>query len=454
MEKELVLKELNRILGYIEKGKNLTEEDKKIITKETVEYTRDNLNPGWLEYRKSVSDDYAIIEWSDSGESFFDLDGNEYTDCLGGYGIFTAGHRNEDILKVMKAQLKRQPMSSQELLEPFKGYLGKIMADITPGDLSRIFFSSGGAEAVEMAIKLARLASKKQWFISTVGAFHGKSFGALSMTGKNVYREHYLPLLQQVQHVEYGNAQDMRKAIKNLIAVGESVAAVILEPIQGEAGVIIPPKGYLKEVREICDEYDVLLIIDEIQTGMGRTGTMWRCDAENVVPDIMTFGKSFGGGLSPATGIMFKDKLLTEEMIDDPNILGSPTFGGNPLSNAAALATIQFMLKNDVPKMCKEKGDKILKMLKIEKVKHPTLLHDVRGVGLLAAMEFHNSEIGYFVAKNLFSRNFLVAGTLNNAKTIRIEPPAVLTEESIERLGNTLAEVLDLAEKKFDQKVS
>lgn len=140
-----------------------------------------------------------------------------------------------------------------------------------------------------MALKLARIATGGRWYISTVGAFHGKSMGAISMGGKSTYRVPYTPMVQQVQHVEYGNAEDIRKAISNLYAVGEKVAAVILEPIQGEAGIIIPPEGYLQEVREICDEYGVALIFDEIQTGMGRTGTMWRCEAEGVTPDIMTF---------------------------------------------------------------------------------------------------------------------------------------------------------------------
>lgn len=448
--KDTVVEDLKRVLGYIEKGKNLTEEDKDRITKETVEYTRDNLNPGWLSYRKSVSDDYTIVEWSDGGEFFYDLNGNAYADFLGGYGIFTPGHRNPEILKSVLAQIDRQPMNSQELLEPLRGYLAKIMAEITPGDLNHCFFTSGGAEAVEMALKLARISSGKKWFISAVNAFHGKSFGALSVTGKNIFRKPYLPLLPDVQHVEYGVAEDIRKAIKNLQAVGESVAAVILEPIQGEAGVVLPPKGYLKEVRSICDEYDVFLIIDEIQTGLGRTGTMWRCDAEEIVPDIMTFGKSFGGGLVPATGIIARPKLWIDELVEDPNLLGSPTFGGNPLSSAAALATIRYIIKNDIPGMCKKKGEKIIGILKLLQEKYPKLLKEVRGAGLLISMEFPETEIGYFIAKNLFDRHFLTAGTLNNSKVIRIEPPAVVSYESIDKLGKTLDEVFSLAVDKFN----
>lgn len=449
LTKETLVSDLQRVLGYLEKGSQLSDADKRTITEETVAYTRDHLNPGWLEYRKSVSEDMAIIEWSDGGEFFYDLNGEQYTDCLGGYGIFTAGHRNPEILKYMLAQLDRQPMNSQELLEPLRGYLAKALADITPGDLQYSFFTSGGAEAVEMAIKLAKLASGKRWFISTVNAFHGKSMGALSMTGKNIYREPYLPLLQQVQHVTYGAIEDMRKAILNLQAVGETVAAVILEPIQGEAGVVIPPEGYLKAVRALCDETDTLLIIDEIQTGMGRTGTMWRCEAEGIVPDILCFGKSFGGGLCPTTGIIARPKVWVDEVVDDPTLLGSPTFGGNPLASVTAMATIRYMLANDVPGMCKRKGEQIMAILADLKQRHPNVLKTYRGMGLLIGMDFPSTEVGYFIAKGMFTRHYLTAGTLNNSKTIRIEPPAVITETEIIGLGKALDEVFTLAEEQF-----
>ena len=219
--------------------------------------------------------------------------------------------------------------------------------------------------------------------------------GAISMGGKSTYRTPYTPMVQQVQHVEYGNAEDARKAIRNLIAVGEKVAAMIVEPIQGEAGVIVPPEGYLTELRQICDEYGVALIFDEIQTGMGRTGTMWRCEAEGVTPDIMTFGKAFGGGIMPITGIICKPSMWVQQLIDNPWLLGSPTFGGNPVCCSAAIATIKYMIDNDIPGQCASKG-KILKAgLESLKAKYPEIIDDVRGVGLMLAVEFVTSDIGY-----------------------------------------------------------
>lgn len=447
--KEQVIKELEQVIHYI-KSDELNEEEKDRITRETVEYFDTYVSPGWLKYRKSVSTNAAVVEWKDYGTYCTGLHGEEFIDCLGGFGIYTCGHRNEEIVDVVKAQLDHQALHSQELLDPLRGYLAKAVADITPGDLEKCFFTNGGAEAVEMALKLARIATGGRWYISTVGAFHGKSMGAISMGGKGSYRSPYAPMVQQVQHVEYGNADDVRKAIRNLTAVGEKVAAVILEPIQGEAGIVIPPAGYLAEVRSICDEYGVALIFDEIQTGMGRTGAMWRCEAEGVTPDIMTFGKAFGGGIMPITGIICRPNMWTEELVENPWLLGSPTFGGNPLACSAALATIKYMLENDVPGQCKEKGEYLKAgLLKLQK-KYPTVIEEVRGTGLMIGVEFIGSEVGYDVAKGLFARGVMTAGTLVNAKCIRFEPAAVITIENMDQVIERMDSALEETKKNFN----
>lgn len=441
IEKERVLGELNHILDVIHSDE-LTDEQKETVTKETVEYFNKYVSPGWLKYRKSVSTNAAVVEWKDYGAYCSGLYGEEFIDCLGGFGIYTCGHRNEEIMETVKAQLNHQALHSQELLDPLRGYLAKAVSDITPGDLEKCFFTNGGAEAVEMALKLARIATGGRWFISTVKAFHGKSMGAISMGGKGSYRIPYTPLVQQVQHVEYGVAEDIRKAITNLQAVGETVAGVILEPIQGEAGVIIPPKGYLKEVRKICDETGVALIFDEIQTGMGRTGAMFRCETEDVVPDILTFGKAFGGGIMPITGIICRPHMWTEELVENPWLLGSPTFGGNPLACSAALATIKYMLEHDIPGQCRDKGEYLKKGLVALWEKYPSIIQEVRGTGLMLAVEFYNDEIGYTVSKGMFARRVLTAGTLVNSKCVRFEPAAVISYEDMDNVISRMDEAL------------
>ena len=310
-----------------------------------------------------------------------------------------------------------------------------------------------------MALKLARLATGGKWYISTVNAFHGKSMGAISLGGKAAYREDYIPMIQQVQHVEYGNAAATEAAVKNLVAVGEKVAAIIVEPIQGEGGVIIPPEGYLKELRRIADDYGCCLIFDEIQTGMGRTGTMWRCDHEGVTPDIMTYGKASSGGIVPITGIIARPWTYEKsgvgtgtegKMFDNPWILGSPTFGGNPLACAAFISTIRFMLENDIPGEMAKKGDYYMKGLAKLQEKYPTVLKAIRGAGMLICMEFPEAEVGYEVTKGLFARKVMTAGTLVNAKTVRIEPPATQSYETIDRVLAALDESIADVKKEFN----
>ncbi len=441
--KEDVLKESSRILDYILKDE-LEADEKDRIVSDSIQNFNEHVNPGWLEYRKSVSTDAAFVEWQDSQETFMDTHGNEFIDCLGGFGVYTAGHRNPEIVKAVQAQLNRYALHSQELVDPLRGYLAKLVSMCTPGDLKYAFFCNGGAEAVEMALKLARLASGKHYYISTVNGFHGKSLGAVSATGKGTYRKPYLPIIQGVQHVAFGDAAAAEAAIKNLIAVGETVAGMIVEPIQGEAGIVLPPEGYLKQLREICDKYDVFLIFDEIQTGMGRTGSLWACEDYGVVPDIMTFGKAFGGGVMPITGIIARPHLWTDELKENPWVLGSPTFGGNPLACAAAIAAIKFTVENDIPGQIKEKGAYIMDKLRGLQKKHAILV-DVRGKGFLIGLEYPTPEMGWAVSKGLFKRGVMTGGTLNNAKVNRIEPPGIISYETIdtiiEKLDETLSEV-------------
>ena len=451
------LEEAKRVVGMIEADK-LTDEEKKAISQDSIKNFNENVNPGWLEYRKSVSTDAAFVEWEDEGDVFRDLNDTEFIDCLGGFGIFACGHSNPEIRKTVEAQLKRYSLHSQELVDPLRGYLANLLSMITPGDLQYCFFTNGGAEAVEMALKLARLATGGRWYISTVGAFHGKSMGAISVGGKGAYREDYIPMVQQVQHVEYGNAEAARVAVENLEAVGEKVAAIIVEPIQGEAGVIIPPDGYLADLRKIADDHGIALIFDEIQTGLGRTGTMWRCDHEGVTPDIMTYGKASSGGLVPITGIIARPWTYERsgigtgeegKMFDNPWILGSPTFGGNPLACAAFISTIRYMLENDLPGQSKAKGEKYLAGLEKLHQKYPTVLTSYRGAGMLICMEFPTDEIGHEVTKALFARKVMTAGTLVNAQTVRIEPPLVQADETIDKVLTALDEALAEVKEKF-----
>lgn len=449
MDKKAVLQELDRVLGYVEKEGPLTKEEAEIITQDTIDNYYNYFNNGWMDFRKSITPDGATIEWSDTPEHINDVNGTPYIDCIGGFGTYICGHRNPEILKYVKKQMDRLTLSSTELLEPLRGYLCKVMAMITPGDLQYSYLTNGGAEAVEMALKLAVLYKGPGYFISTVRGFHGKSMGAVSMTGNPDFRRPYLPMIQQVQHIEFGNAEALETAIKNLQAVGEKVTAFIVEPVQGEAGCRVPPVGYLKACREICDKYDVVLIFDEIQTGLGRTGYLWRCNMEDVVPDIMTFGKISSGGIIPITGIISRKHIFENSgLTENPFILGSPTFGGNALACSATLGTIKYILEHDIPQMAADRGNYFMERITKIKEKHH-ILTELRSAGWLIAMEFETSDIGYEVSKEIFARHVLVAGTLNNARVIRIEPPAIMSYENIDTVLQVIDESIAAVEKRL-----
>lgn len=432
---------IGKVLGLIEK-ENLTVEEAKWITEETVEGFRENINPGFLEYRKTVTLDnqFAAVEWSDEGSCFKDVNGKEYIDCLGGFGIYNVGHRNPKVLKAVQDQLQHQALHSQDLLDPLRAMLGKVLAEITPGDLKYSFFTNSGTESVEAALKIAKMYSDRTTFISTTRAFHGKSLGSLSGTAKGVFRKPFLPLIPGFRHVPFGDIEMMRKTFEVCQFVGEDVAAVILEPIQGEGGIILPPQNYLKEVRALCDEYGALLILDEVQTGMGRTGKMFAAELYNVEPDILCLAKAFGGGIVPAGAIIANEKTF-KSLFDNP-FMHTTTFGGNPLACAAALATIKVLIEEDLPTRAAEVGKYLLSGLRESTVGYEDKVMEIRGQGLMIGIEFHSDEVGYEFSKGMFDEGVLVAGTLVNSKTIRIEPPLTISYSEVDQVIATFKKVL------------
>jgi putrescine aminotransferase len=420
-------------------------EEKHSFIAETVDSYEKYYNRGFITYRKSVTQagQFAAIEWSGQGSTLQDLLGREYIDCLGGYGIFSAGVNHPRIVKAVTDQLSRMALNSQELLEPWRAALGKVLSEVTPGDLQNSFFINNGTDAIEGAIKLARLYTRRSTFISTIGGFHGKSMGALSLMGKASFREPFLSGLQDVRFVPYGDADALETEFGRCKAVGIQIAGVVLEPVQGEAGGVVPPADYFPRARELCTRYGALLIADEIQTGMGRTGKLWGVDHWNVVPDIMCVGKSIGGGVMPLSAFI-STPTVWEVMIPNP-IIHSTTFGGNPLACAAGLAAIQVTLEEDLPGQAATKGDFLLRELACLQQQYPQVLQEAHGKGLLIGMEFRAQEIGWKVASGLFKRGVLVAGTYSKAQVIRIEPalgiPLDLLKEMLNRLEDTFREV-------------
>ncbi|MEO8032049.1 MAG: aminotransferase class III-fold pyridoxal phosphate-dependent enzyme [Gemmatimonadota bacterium] len=439
-----VLKELERYLGLIG-GRIMPEAEQHAFIAETVQSYEQYINRGFISYRKSVTQagQFAALEWSGEGSILRDLLGREYIDCLGGYGIFSAGINHPRIVKAVTDQMGRMALNSQELLEPWRAALAKTLAHITPGELQNCFFINNGTDAIEGAIKLARLYTRRHTFISALGGFHGKSMGSLSLMGKASFREPFLSGLQDVRFVPYGDADALARELSNLEAVGQLPAGVVLEPVQGEAGGVVPPAGYFPKVRELCTRYGTLLIADEIQTGMGRTGKLWGVDHSATEPDIMCLGKALGGGVMPLSAFISTARIW-EVMIPNP-IIHSTTFGGNPIACAAGLAAIAVTLEEDLPGQAATKGEYLLKELAGLQQRYPQVLTEAHGLGLLIGMEFPSDDIGYACAAGLFKRGVLVAGTYSKARTIRIEPPLnipmPLLKEMLNRLEDTFKEI-------------
>lgn len=416
--------------------------DKHAFITETVENYATYYNRGFVTYRKSVTEagQYAALEWSGKGSIMRDILGREYIDCLGGFGIFSAGVNHPKIVQAVMTQMQRMALNSQELLEPWRGALARLMAEVTPGDLCNSFFINNGTDAIEGAIKLARLYTKRNTFISTIGGFHGKTMGSLSLMGKASFREPFQHGLQDVRFIPFGDADALERECRAAEQVGTPIAGVVLEPVQGEAGAVVPPDDFFPRAREICTKYGALLIADEIQTGMGRTGTMWGVDHWKVTPDILCAGKSLGGGVMPLSAFTSTAEIW-EVMIPNP-IIHSTTFGGNPLACVAGIAAIQVTLEEDLPGQARTKGTALLASLGELQRRYPQVLKEAHGKGLLIGLEFPVQETGWKVASGLFKRGVLVAGTYSKAQVIRLEPALGISQE-------LLAEVLNRLEDTF-----
>ncbi|MBK7993697.1 MAG: putrescine aminotransferase [Blastocatellia bacterium] len=415
---------------------------KRRIERDTIDNFNSYYNKGFLEYRKSMTESglYAAIEWDGQGSIITDIMGRRFIDCLGGYGIYSAGIKHPKILSAVTTQLQRMPLSSQELFDPLRGALANLLGEIAPGDLQYSFFINNGTDAVEGAMKLARLYTKKPGFISCIKGFHGKSYGSLSLMGKAAYRVPFEPLLQDVFFVPFGDAEEVEWELQKAEAVGMGIAAVVVEPVQGEAGAIVPPDDYFPRLREICDKFQVLLIADEVQTGMGRTGKMFAVDHWNVVPDIMCLGKALGGGVMPLSAFISTPEIWG--VLEENPFIHSSTFGGNPLACAAGISAINVTLEEDLAGQAAVSGEFLLKSFRDIQSRYKEYLIDVRGKGLLIGLEFVDNEFGYAVAAGLFRRGVLVAGTLLNSKVIRIEPALNISKDLLTEVLNAFEDTM------------
>ncbi|MDP2777834.1 MAG: aminotransferase class III-fold pyridoxal phosphate-dependent enzyme [Anaerolineales bacterium] len=434
----------SRWLDLIHRNEFPSKEEAYKIIDESKSNFAEHYNRNWLEYRKSVTEsgDWAAVEWTGSGSVFKDVLGREYLDFLGGFGMMDLGWSHPDVVNAVKAQLNRSPMPSQELIDPLRGVLAKLLASITPGDLKYSWFAASGTEANEAAMKIAKLYTGKTAFIVGVRAFHGKTMGSLSLIGKADFRVPMGPMYAgPVYHVPFGDADAVEKQLEICEKVGIGVAAVMFEPIQGESGAIVPPDDFWPRIRAATKKHSVLLIADEVQTGLGRTGKLWGVDHWNVAPDILTVAKSLGGGVMPISAVCTTEEIFHPMMYPNP-FMHTTTTGGGALACSAAIAAIHVTLRERLWEKAAEKGNYLISELEKFAAEYPQIYEKITGKGLLIGMHFKNPEIGYKVAAGLFKRSVVVAGTLTSAQTIRVEPPLIVTQEQIDTFLDRLGEVL------------
>lgn len=366
------------------------------------------------------------------GARVWDVNGKEYVDCMGGYGVALVGHCNDRVVEAIKKQAETLITAHMSVYNETRLEFMKKMAQVAPPGLTKMFFTNSGAESVEAALKFARKFTGKPGVIAMSGAYHGKTFGALSVTYNEKYRKAFMPLLEGVKFVSYGEPAKLEEAID------DSIGAVILEPIQGETGIIVPPDDLIPKIREICNRRNLVLIFDEIQAGLGRTGKMWAGQNWNTTPDIMCLAKGIAGGVPMGL-------VLTKPEIMDAMKLGehSSTFGASPLACAAASATLEALTTDGLVDNAAKTGKVFKEKLLALKERHK-IIREVRGLGMMLGV-----ELRFEVKDVLFdgiSNGLLMLYSGRNI--LRLLPPLVMDEATVSRAVEIMDAVLTREEQR------
>ncbi|MFQ6084911.1 MAG: aspartate aminotransferase family protein [Candidatus Bathyarchaeia archaeon] len=364
------------------------------------------------------------------GAVVWDPQGKEYIDCIGGHGVCNVGHCHPKVIEAIEKQVRRLIHIPDSLYNDARATFLQKLIGITPGELTSVFLTNSGTESVECALKIARRYTGKHGIIATIRGFHGRTLGSLSATWKPEYRKPFEPLVPGFTHVKFGDVGSIEEVIS------EDTAAVIIEPVQGEGGVHIAPNGYLKGVREICDDHGILLIFDEIQTGFGRTGKMFALEHWGIVPDILCLAKGIAGGFPMGATVAKEEVMDSLRPLEHGN-----TFGGNPLACAAATASIDAIIEEKLAERAAKLGRKLLRDLSTLQKEHE-LIREVRGLGLMIGVELRVPVKD--AVRSATERGLLVLSAGLNV--IRLLPPLVITENQLDRAITILGECIEMLE--------
>jgi len=357
------------------------------------------------------------------GATITDSDGKTYIDCVGGYGLFNLGHNNPDIIESLTDQLKEQQLFTKPLISEIQVRMAELIAKVAPGDLECSFILNSGSEAIDCAIKLARLHRGGKTIITAQKSFHGHTFGALTASGIPSFKRAFQPLLPGFMSVPFGDLEALERSIS------PETGAVLIEPIQHEAGILLPPDGYLQKVRELCDEHNLIMILDEIKTGFGKTGRMFACEHYDVVPDILVLGKSLGGGLIPTGAVVAKSHLWKRFGLSFP--MSASSYAGNVLACRAGLSTIQYIQRGSLLADCAEKGGMLLRSFRDYVAEYPGILRSADGLGLLIGIETQSGKTALELAVEMIRRGVILVPAFGSSSVLMVEPPLVISFKQI-----------------------
>lgn len=399
------------------------------IISRTIQDTYRHFDPAVAVGMQTLAEDF--VEWEAEGATVRDMKGREYVDAMTFGGVFGLGHRHPRVVAAVREQLDRMPLSSRLGFNRPLAELCRLLAEVTPGDLQYSFICSSGTESIEVALKMARLSTERTRIVSALNSFHGMSIACSSVSGIQYWREGFNPLLDGCHQVPFGDPLALEKAIT------PNTAAVLLEPVQAGSGCTVPPDGYLRRARELCDREGALLIMDEIQTAFGRTGRMFGVDHEGVVPDIMCLGKFLGGGVMAIGACVFNPRI--QAALARRPLFNNTTFGGNPLACAAAVAAIRTVLEDNLVERSATLGERLGQGLESLKARFPRIVGEVRGRGLMRTFVLRDMRHApILTAELLQTHRLLLLSPVHTPTMFRVNPPQIVDEAFIDRILDVL----------------
>ncbi len=378
---------------------------------------------------------FPFVEWRSEGLYVYGPTGQRLFDCLGAGGVFGLGFRHPRVVAAVKAQLDRGPLATRMGVVPGQSVLAQKLVEVTPEGLDHVFFANSGTESVEAAIKLARLATGRSGLVGTHQGYHGMSVGTISLSGLGMWREGLGDMLASSKLVPHGNLELMEKALD------DQTAAVVLEPIQWAAGCRVVDKDYFKKVKSLCERAGALLILDEIQTGLGRTGTWFCCEQFEVVPDLLCVGKVLSGGVVPVAATVYNKRVFAGEK--NRAMFNNSSFGGNPLACAAGTATIE-VLQDGLLERSRLLGERLEKGYGEICQQFPEVLKGQHGMGLMRCLEFSHPVYGYVFQESMRNdKNILTAAMAHIPQYVRVSPPFICGDDDLDLLIESTRQVVE-----------